>query len=109
VEVETDLADRADALLARQPAQLVLHRRRPKPRLVRVHAGRRRQAERPRHFERAALAVLLVEAADDQHVRDARVPRALERLGAVAVELRHVDVAVGVGERRFRVVHGLAS
>jgi hypothetical protein len=47
---------------------------------------------------------LRVHAAHDQHRLDARRPCPRHRLRAVGVELRHVDVAVGVHQSQPRMI-----
>ena len=56
------------------------------------------QAEPRRHLERAPVPRALVDASHHQHLGEAGRARPRHDLVAVGVELRHVDVAMGVDE-----------
>ena len=96
MEVEADLADGDDAPLPRQAPQLVVDG------LVASFASwgctpaEAGKPKRLRHAERAPVALLLVDSAHDQHLRDAGLARPGHHLVAVGVELGHVDVAVRI-------------
>ena len=86
-----------------RPAQLVVDGVGRDPRLVGVDAGRRGKAEAAGHLERPPVPRGLVHPADDQHLDEPGLARPRHDLVAVGVELRHVDVAVGVDQLHHRL------
>ena len=91
----------------RQCAQLVVGALVGHPRLVRMDAGRRRQAVARGDLQRAPVAGRLVDAANDQHLGQPGRPGARHHLVAVGVEVRQVEVTVAVDQREARLSHDL--
>ena len=96
MEVEPDLADRHDPAFAREAANLVPRALVGQPGLVRMDARRDRQPVALGHAQRARERLALVHFTDDQHLREPGRARPRNHLVTIGVELRHVDVAVGV-------------
>jgi hypothetical protein len=109
VEVEADLPEGHDAAFLGQAAELVVDRVGCELGLVRVDAGRSREAVGLGHAKRAQVAVFLVHSPDDQHLLDTRLASSGHDLVAVGIELGHVDVAVAVGECDGRLSHDCHS
>jgi len=104
VEVEADLPDGDDPLVAREPAQLVIGGASGQLCLVRMYTRGGGQVESLCHRDRAPVPRFRIHAADDQH----RLHTGRARLGddgvAIGIELRHVDVAVGVDQSQVRTI-----